>query len=79
LLPLEITQSLLVFYSPKDAVVDPNRIAAGYEQINSPHREVILIANSNDPSYHVLAGDIMSPDNNDMMVEQILAFVNQRQ
>lgn len=62
-----------------DAVVDPNRIAAVYEQIDSPHREVILIANSNDPSNHVLAGDIMSPDNNDMMVEQILAFVNQRQ
>jgi len=79
LLPLQITQSLVVFYSPKDAVVDPNRIAAAYEQIDSPHREVILIANSNDPSNHVLAGDIMSPDNNDMMVEQILGFVNQRQ
>jgi len=76
-LPVEIPQSVLMFYSPKDRVIDISEIQAAWPQITSPRKELIEITDSGDPSHHVIAGDIMSPDNSQPMVEQVLEFLAQ--
>ena len=75
LLPMELEQSVLVFYSLDDRVVDPARIEAAFEQIHTTRSELIRLDESGDPSHHVLAGDIMSPVNNELVAETIIRFV----
>jgi esterase/lipase len=74
-LPLQLKQSVLVIYSPADRVVDTDRIATAFEQIDSPQRHLLRIPTSGDPSNHVLAGDIMSPQTSEPVVASIVRFV----
>jgi esterase/lipase len=74
-LPLRLEQPLLVIYSPADQVVDTARIIQSYEQMNSPRRELIEIPDSGDPSNHVLAGSIMSPDTTAAVSDSIIRFI----
>ncbi|MSQ99329.1 MAG: alpha/beta fold hydrolase [Xanthomonadales bacterium] len=77
-LPLRLEQDLLVFYSPADTVVETGRTVAAYGEINSPHKQLVVIPSSSDPSNHVIAGNIMSPENNSAVVEAIIQFVTSR-
>lgn len=74
-LPMGLEQSLLVMYSPADTVIDTSRITHAFEQMDSPHRQLLTIPSSGDPSNHVLAGDIMSPENNALVTAAIVRFV----
>ena len=74
-LPLQLKQAVLVIYSPADTVVDTARIPTAYEQIDSPHRQLLEIPTTGDPSNHVLAGDIMSPETSAPIVASIVRFV----
>ena len=73
-LPMQLPQSLLVIYSPADMVVDTGRITAAYELMLSPRKRLVKIDGSSDPSNHVLAGDIMSPENNQPISDHIIRF-----
>lgn len=46
----------------------------GFEQIDSPHKRLIGIEGSGDRSNHVLAGDIMAPENNDLIADYLREF-----
>jgi esterase/lipase len=74
-LPMTIPQSLLVFYSPDDSVVDPAAITSAFEQIHSSRQQLIPITGSGDSSNHVIAGDILSPQNNKVVTEAIVRFI----
>jgi esterase/lipase len=74
-LPMRLEQSLLTIYSPADTVVDTAWIARAFEQITSPRKALVEIPASGDPSNHVLAGDIMAPENNEALAEQVLRFI----
>lgn len=74
-LPLQLETGLLVLYSPADTVVDTGWIRAAYREMLSPHRRLIEVSSSGDPSNHVLAGDIMAPENNDAVVTHIVDFI----
>ena len=74
-LPLTLEQRLLVFYSPKDAVVSTERITAAFQQITASRSQLVVVDGSGDPSNHVLAGDILAPENNDWIARQIADFV----
>jgi esterase/lipase len=74
-LPLRLEQDLLVFYSPADTVVETDRTVEAFGEIDSPHKQLIVIPASTDPSNHVIAGNIMSPENNGLVVEDIVDFV----
>ncbi len=74
-LPLRLEQDLLVFYSPADTVVETGRTVEAYGEIDSPHKQLVVIPSSSDPSNHVIAGNIMSPENNGTVVEDIIEFV----
>jgi len=75
LLPMDITQPLLVLYSPHDSVVDTQWISSAFEQIHAPRQQLVPFTESGDPSNHVIAGDILSPRNNQPVVDAIIQFV----
>jgi hypothetical protein len=62
-------------YSPVDTVVDIDWIIKGFEQLDSPRKQLVEIPGSNDMSNHVLAGDIMAPENNEPITRLITNFV----
>ncbi len=74
-LPLKIRQPLLTLYSPNDQVIDVAWIASALAQIDSPRAETVEIERSGDPSNHVLAGDILAPENNRIVAEHIVRFL----
>lgn len=75
MLPMQIEQSVLTFYSPLDSVVDVEQIRSALKQIDSPRKKLVEIPASDDPGNHVLAGDIMSPANNEMVSGQVVRFI----
>jgi len=74
-LPMRLEQSVLTIYSPADTVVDIDWVIKGFEQLDSPRKQLVEIPASSDMSNHVLAGDIMSPENNIPVTGYIVEFV----
>lgn len=74
-LPMQLEQSVLTIYSPADTVVDISQIIKGFDQLESPQKQLIEIPGSEDQSNHVLAGDIMAPENNQPITDLIVEFV----
>ncbi|MFQ5568155.1 MAG: alpha/beta hydrolase [Rhodothermales bacterium] len=70
-----IRQPVLVLYSPHDEVVDVERIEARYAEIGSLHKTLVPIEEAGDPSHHVLAGAILSPDATEPTARLILTFL----
>jgi esterase/lipase len=77
-LPMWLEQNLLVLLSPRDTVVSPAATKQAYARIDAPHKALIEIEDAGDPSNHVLAGDILSPDNTDEVAAMIVDFVLRR-
>ena len=46
-----------------------------YERIDAPRKALVEIEDAGDPSNHVLAGDILSPDSTDEVAAVIVDFV----
>jgi alpha-beta hydrolase superfamily lysophospholipase len=74
-LPLRLEADLLTLYSPEDTVVDPSRIEAAFAQIDATRRELVAVRDAQDPSRHVLAGNILSPRTNREVTGLIVAFL----
>lgn len=64
-----------VFYSPDDNVISTSALLSAYEKIQSPQKDIITVMETGSPSAHILAGDIISPDNTQLMSEQIVGFI----
>jgi len=77
-LPMTLQQNLLVLLSPRDTVVSPAATKQAYEHIDAPRKALIEIEDAGDPSNHVLAGDILSPDSTDEVSVMIVDFVLRR-
>lgn len=74
-LPTTTAQRLLLIYSADDQVVSPAAMTRAYAQIDSPGKAIIEIADPEDPSRHVIAGDIMSPGMTAPIAKKIVRFV----
>ena len=68
----------LVLFSPEDRVVDSDEIRRLVPMFGSATRELVPVTGDEDPSHHVLAGDIVSPGTTDAVVAQMLDFVRRR-
>jgi len=75
--PLNLGQSVLMIYSPLDSVVDTSRIVSAFDEMQSPGKQLITIPASGDSSNHVLAGNIMAPENNRNIADSVVRFVNE--
>jgi pimeloyl-ACP methyl ester carboxylesterase len=65
----------LFVYSPNDQVVDPERIASTIPRFGSRENAVFVIDNAGDPSDHVLAGAILSPEQTLPVADRVLTFL----
>jgi esterase/lipase len=74
-LPMTLQQNLLVLQSPQDQVVSPQATRLAFEQISSPRKQLIEIEDAEDPSNHVLAGDILAPGSTGRIAAAIVTFV----
>lgn len=64
----------LFIYSNKDKVIDTGKVKTNIGQWGS-RPEVIVVNNSDDPSHHVIAGDILSPSTTDELVEKSVQWL----
>ena len=76
LLPAEIPQRLLLLYSNEDAVVSPEAALSVFEQTSAPQKAAIEIGDADDPSHHVLAGDVLSPASTRRIAADIVEFIS---
>ena len=74
-----IEKPVLVVYSPNDQVVDSEEVERRYAQIGSEIKEIQSITDSGNPENHVLAGDILAPNNTQVVKELILEFISRLQ
>ena len=68
-----IMTPLLVFLSPQDQVVDPNATERRIRFWGGP-KKLVEITDAGDPSQHVIAGDILSPQSTDEIADQIIRW-----
>lgn len=75
-LPLEqISRPILTLYSPDDQVVSPGEIQTAFARFGSAHKQLVALPDTQDVSHHVLAGDILSPEDTPRVRAAILAFI----
>ncbi len=70
-----IRAPVLVVYSPQDEIIDAGLIEARYPEIGSSPRRLVPLDTVGDPSNHVLAGAILSPENTEPVAELVLEFL----
>jgi len=66
----------LVFYSPADQVVDPLETERYFGELGAEPKRLMPIERAGTAN-HVLAGDIMAPENTDRVVRETLAFLEE--
>ena len=71
-----IETPLFVLYSPNDQVVDPAPIRTTFDRFGDPHKKIIALEEVGDRNNHVLAGDILSPDDTDPVASMIVSFLS---
>ncbi len=74
-LPLQLEQSLLALVSPNDGVVSSRLMLQALGRIDASPKTLLRFDDVGDLMNHVLAGDILSPDNTAAVVEAIVEFV----
>lgn len=74
-LPLNIHPNLLVILSPDDKVVSPVATKSAFEQITAPRKLLVEVQGSQDPSNHVLAGDILAPESTAKIAATVVDFI----
>ena len=70
-----VERPALVFYSPRDTVIRAELVGAACARASA--WRCMAITDANDPSQHVLAGDILSPDTTARTAAAIIAYVNE--
>lgn len=74
-IPLTIHPNLLVVVSPDDKVVSPAATKSAFERITAPRKLLVEVSGSQDPSNHVLAGDILAPKSTASIAAIVVDFI----
>lgn len=70
----QISVPVLVLYSPQDRVIDPEKAVGAFRRIGST-RKFLVPTETDDPSGHILAGEIISPRTTRSALQTIESFV----
>ena len=65
---------LQLLFSPNDDVVSVPALREAYAALRSPDKEIVEVTETSEESTHVIAGDIMSPENTAPLAAQIVDF-----
>ncbi|MDH5589300.1 MAG: lysophospholipase, partial [Gemmatimonadota bacterium] len=68
---------VLVLYSQEDTVLDSRRTVKGFERLGSEVKRLVEVTGPGDPQRHVLAGDVLSPETTDAVVDTVVAFLRE--
>lgn len=68
----------LMLYAPGDQVIDVEALGIGFEALGADIRERVAIDDSEAPSQHVIAGDVLSPGTTQPIARRIVAFLTER-
>lgn len=71
----KFAQHLLMIVSPDDQVVSTAAAIAAFEKASGLSKHLITVDSPGDPSNHVLAGRILSPESTGLVVDSIVDFV----
>jgi len=74
-----IEKPVFVIYSPNDQVVNSEEVERRFAQFGSDAKEIYPIVDSGNPENHVLAGDILAPNNTQVVRDLILRFISRLQ
>lgn len=66
---------VLVIYSPQDRIVSPRAAVKVFAALGSPRKILRPFTGSQDPSQHILAGDVLSPGTTAEVADMILEFL----
>jgi alpha-beta hydrolase superfamily lysophospholipase len=67
----------LCLYSKRDEVVSPEKIQTYFGEFGHPGKQLIEIMKVTHREHHVLAGDLMSPESTDEVVDATLKFIRE--
>lgn len=75
-----ITTPTLVIYSPNDRVVSHEQIETMFDRLGhrvseKSFKRRFAVTHSQDPSSHVLAGDVLAPNDTEMILRQMQDFI----
>lgn len=70
-----LSQPVLMMLSTQDTVISPARARATFDALEAPRKQLIEVDGSGDPSKHILAGRILSPQTTARVVDDIVGFV----
>ena len=74
-LPLALEPSVLMLLSRNDKVISADAALRAFDRIDAPLKRLVELSQVGDPSQHVLAGHILSPETTDIVVQHIVEFV----
>jgi lauroyl/myristoyl acyltransferase/esterase/lipase len=66
---------LLMIYSPRDRILSPAAMEARYAEVGAAHKDRQAFLDDEDPSHHVLAGDVLSPASTPVLEGRIRSFL----
>lgn len=72
----DIKTPVLMGYSREDVVVDVQKALQTVVRFGSPLKEILDLGDVNTRSDHVLAGDILAPQNTEPLAARVVDFVN---
>ena len=65
----------LMIYSSKDKTISVPPIRETFARLGSEEKELFEFNDTEDPDYHALAGDLMSPSSTSVLAEKISTFI----
>lgn len=72
-----ITPPVVAFFNDQDKMVRPSRIRATLARFGSSRKELVQVRHPTDSNKHVLAGDVLSPETSQRVLEESLRFIQQ--
>mgnify|MGYP006058904735 FL=1 len=67
----------LMIYSSKDKVISVPSLKDTFERLGSSNKQLIEFNETEDPDFHALAGDLLSPSSTNDLASQIILFIDQ--
>ena len=67
----------LMIYSSKDKVISVPSLKDTFERLGSSNKQLIEFNETEDPDFHALAGDLLSPSSTNDLASQIILFIDE--
>ena len=71
----EVSTPTLMVYSSKDKTISVPALKKAFHRFGSIQKEIIEFNETEDPDFHALAGDLLSPSSTKALADRVTAFV----